>query len=152
MVMVPAMETKKVKIRITKHPREKFYEGFSCTEHNVALCQAMTESSEELFLQKHQPAIKEFIDSCLPEDVIGVYDTKYKVYNTGDCLAVEALNGNNEGEIKKFTVNDLDLALGVATKFAEILYRDKKPFGLVLEKEVSLLINKDMTNEGKSIP
>jgi hypothetical protein len=123
---------KKIKVKITKHPREIFYEGRSTRDHMNGLMQFLNTDP----VIPNPKIVNKFLKTVRVGDIVGVEHNQYKV--------VEFINSNISGidvktnKQKQISLEELTMALG--SGFAEILYRDGKPFGIKLQKEVKVRI------------
>ena len=120
----------KIKVKVTKHPREVFYGGAQRREHMAGMVE---------FLNSN-PTLPDFnivdpwLDTLEIDDVVGVDHNQYRVTDVidGGFVGID-LRSNRE-----FTSNADRLTMAIGSGFAEILYRNGVPFGTDLEKEVTV--------------
>lgn len=135
---------KKVKVQIKDNPRDMYYmRGQQTRDHLKARIEALNAGYEDPDPIK----VQEFLKTLRVEDVVGIDDTAYKVteVNLDDCslmLQNMTKRGHPAAEL------GLDqIGFAIACGFAEILYRDDKPYGIELEKEYTIKIVKHNKSE-----
>ena len=120
----------KIKIKVTKHPREVYYSGAQRREHMCGMVQFL---NTNLTIPSFE-IIDPWLDTLLVDDIVGVEHHQYKVTELVDGGFV----GINLKTKKEFTSDPDRLTVAIGSGFAEILYRDGTPFGTELEKEVTV--------------
>lgn len=128
----PEVKEETVKIKITKHPREMFYEGRSTRDHMEAQLNYLNSSPTV----PDMAIIKPFIQSLRVDDIVGVEHNQYKVLKVTEDNFIGLDMKRNDEFIPEY--DRLTMAIGCG--FAEILYRDNKPYGIEQEKEVKIKI------------
>lgn len=140
-----SVTTRKVKVAVKNHPNDYKYPGSENREYGNAKLYFLDSLSEEevtlysmgVFI-KDMDALEAFVTSVKEGDVVGVGHTKW---------VVKAVNGFNL-EVYSSKTNTFDttvieageLSVNLSIGYAEILYRDGKPFNTELEKEVTVKI------------
>lgn len=153
----------KIKTTIKNHPNEIKYPCRSCQEIIHASYSLLSTLDQEqckllftndLILNEEETA--KLYDEIKVEDIIGVgilrkrgwTANQYKIKEVTDKDFLICENRfNNQIEEISFQ----DVSVGLALGFAEILYRDEKPFGISTEKEynVKIKVNEEDLKEGK---
>jgi len=80
--------------------------------------------------------IRRFVKGLKVGDVVGVEHNQYRV----EKINKEGFSGTNIKTNKEFDVAPTELTIAIGSGFAEVLYRDGKPYGVELEKEVTIKI------------
>ena len=122
----------KVKIKVTKHPREIFYEGRSTRDHMNAQVEYLNSSPTI----PDPKLIKGFVKKLKVGDIVGVEHNQYKV----EKVTKESFVGINLKTKQEYESDQDRLTMAIGMGFAEILYRNGKPYGIELEKEVTVKI------------
>lgn len=133
---------KKVKIKVTKHPRGMFYDGRQTREHLAGLMQYMAKGGKTLDLNR----VEEFVKSVQVNDIVGVEHNQYRVEEVDHHSFI----GENISNKQKKTLTPEDITVALGSGYCEILYRDDKPYGIELEKEVTVkIVNHNKEEETK---
>ena len=122
----------KVKVKVTKHPREMFYDGRSTRDHMNGVMDFLNTSPTV----PDGKLIRRFVKGLKVGDVVGVEHNQYRV----EKINKEGFSGTNIKTNKEFDVAPTELTIAIGSGFAEVLYRDGKPYGVELEKEVTIKI------------
>lgn len=122
----------KVKIKVTKHPREMFYEGRSTRDHMVAQVEYLNTSPTI----PDPKLIKGFVKKLKVGDIVGVEHNQYRV----EEVTKESFVGIDLKTKQEYQYDPDRLTMAIGMGFAEILYRKGKPYGVALEKEVTVKI------------
>ena len=122
----------KVKIKVTKHPREMFYEGRSTRDHMNAQVEYLNSSPTI----PDPKLIKGFLKKLKVGDIVGVEHNQYKV----EEVTKERFSGIDLRSKQEYQYDPDRLTMAIGMGFAEILYRNDKPYGIALEKEVTVKI------------
>ena len=132
----------KVKIKVTKHPREMFYEGRSTRDHMNAQVEYLNTSPTIPDLK----LIKGFVKKLKVGDIVGVEHNQYRVEEVDHHSFI----GENISNKQKKTLTPEDITVALGSGYCEILYRDDKPYGIELEKEVTVkIVNHNKEEETK---
>lgn len=127
-----------VTVKITKHPREMFYQGRTTRDHMAAQLNYLNTSPTI----PNKELIKNFVKKLKVGDIIGVEHDQYKV----GTVAKDNFTGINIKTNQEFFMDDDRLTMAIGMGFAEILYRNDKPYGIQLKKEVTIkIVNKQET-------
>ena len=129
----------KVKIKVTKHPREMFYEGRSTRDHMIAQVEYLNSSPTI----PDPKLIKGFVKKLKVGDIVGVEHNQYRV----EKVTKENFVGIDLKTKQEFEPEQDRLTMAIGMGFAEILYRNGKPYGVELEKEVTVKIHKHTKEE-----
>lgn len=130
-----------VKIKVTKHPREMFYEGRSTRDHMIGLMEFLNKDP----VIPDAKLVAKFLKTVKADDIVGVEHNQYRVVKvTKESLLGTEIKSNRETEL---SLTELTTAVG--SGFAEILYRKGKPYGIELEKEVKVKIVNHTKEEEK---
>ena len=121
-----------VTVKVTKHPREMFYEGRSTRDHMNALMKYM--NTDPVIPDLKQ--IKKFVKGLKVGDIVGVEHNQYRVQGVNKG----SFNGVDIKTDKEYEHDDTRLSLAIGSGFAEVLYRDGNPYGVELEKQVKVKI------------
>jgi hypothetical protein len=121
-----------VKVKVTKHPREMFYEGRSTRDHMTAQLNYLNTSPTI----PDRKLIKSFVKKLKVGDIVGVEHNQYRV---GE-VTKETFSGVDIKTNEEFAMDDDRFTMAIGMGFAEILYRNGKPYGIDLEKEVKIKI------------
>jgi hypothetical protein len=122
----------KVKVKVTKHPREMFYEGRSTRDHMVAQVEYLNTSPTI----PDPKLIKGFVKKLKVGDIVGVEHNQYRV----EEVTKESFVGIDLKTKQEYHSEQDRLTMAIGMGFAEILYRNGKPYGVELEKEVTIKI------------
>lgn len=123
-----------VKVKRVTHPNEGKYPGRMTYDHNLALCkitESMTEEEKNIFSDPegivNQDRLQKFLSDLKEQDIVGIETELYVVDSkTSSGLVCSGVN-------KRFTdhlVENKEIDTALAMGFCEILYRDKKPYGV----------------------
>lgn len=138
------------KVKRTKHPNEWKYPGRSGNEHKMALMKYMkTLTKEEFKLLSQNELVRDpdktenFLNEIQVGDLVGIKDTLYVV----DSKNPEGFTGTirNTEQTKNVTKPTIDF--GLATEFAEILWRGDAPYGIDPEEEIKIAVPKAEVHE-----
>lgn len=129
----------KVKIKVTKHPREMFYEGRSTRDHMIAQVEYLNSSPTI----PDPKLIKGFVKKLKVGDIVGVEHNQYRV----EKVTKENFVGIDLKTKQEYEPEQDRLTMAIGMGFAEILYRNGKPYGVELEKEVTVKIHKHTKEE-----
>ncbi len=135
---------KKVRVQIKENPRDMYYmRGQQTRDHLKARIEALNAGYED----PDPIEVQEFLKTLRVDDVVGIDDTAYKVteINIGDCSLVLQNMTKRGHQAAELGLDQIGFA--IACGFAEILYRDDKPYGIELEKEYTIKIVKHSKNE-----
>ena len=126
-----------VKVKRASHPNEGKYQGRMTYDHNFALItmsQNMTPEQMERFGEPNGivdlERLNKFLNEVQVGDIIGVDTELYSV----EGKTTDGLLCKNDLFLKN---KEIDTALGMG--FCEILYRDKKPYGVSETVNVKIL-------------
>ena len=140
------LSTRTVKVQIKNNPRSMYYTGSPSREHTLAKMRLFAAPDAMKF---DRARVHGFIKSLKTGDIVGVEHYQYRVGKASLrnlTVSVTTARGE-EKELDKDHLN-IQLALG----FAEILYRDDKPYGIETEKEVTVKIVGKKRQEEESSP
>lgn len=135
---------KKVTVQIKNHPRDVFYmRGTSTRDYLKGQLDALNAGYEDPDATK----VREFLETVRVGDTIGVAYTAYKVeeINLSDCSLSLIDMTKRSRPTAELGMGEIGFA--IACGFAEILYRDDKPYGIELEKEYTIKIVKHNKSE-----
>lgn len=124
--------TETVKIRVTKHPREMYYEGSSKRDHMSGMVEYLNTSPKV----PDERLIGRFIKKLRVGDIVGVEHNQYRV----EEITEESFTGVNIKTKAEYVPSPDKLSVAIGSGFAEILYRKGKPYGIKLTKEITLKI------------
>jgi hypothetical protein len=149
----PKVETLDVAVTVKRHPNEFKYLGSERDEHFKGLLEFMhklTPEQHQLF-QKDKlfwepEKTQALFDEIKPDDFVGVNHSTYKVLEKGlKTLTLaeikeyaKAQKANCFYDTVTISLEELSVALGQG--FAEILYRDEKPYGIEQKKIVKVQV------------
>lgn len=132
------------KIKRVKNPNDFKYEGNNGYEHRKAMFDYMgTLSPEDVQLLGQGKLFSslentnKFLDEIKEGDSVGIKEFKYEVVSKSP----NGFTGNVKGKVQPMDVSLEQIDLALATKFAEILYRDGIPYNLE-DEDVQILIKK----------
>jgi hypothetical protein len=137
------------KIKRDKHPNQWKYPGRSGNEHKMAMMKFMRGLSKEQMslLSKNSLILNpentnKFLEEIKVGDLVGVKDTIFKVLSKDET----GFKGepNNSEEMVDVSLGSIDY--GLATEFAEILWRDDSVYGDP-EEEITILVPKSEKKE-----
>lgn len=145
----------KVRVKNKRHPNEVRYCGKMNHDLRMALLKFLSGLSGSQMAQYEKGSLvldpvktKKFISDLKKGDVVGVEDSIYEILSKGS-KSVTAESKYTKVQ-KDFSLAEIDNAL--AKGFAEILYRDNKPYGIEEYSDVDLVIKKEKIKRGVSIP
>lgn len=127
----PTIKDEVIKVKVTKHPREIFYEGRTTRDHMEAQLNYLNSSPVIPDMEK----IKPFVQSLKVNDIVGIEHSRYRVTSVSE----DSFVGVDSKDVEFVPQKDR-LTMAIGCGFAEILYRDDKPYGIDLEKEVKIRI------------
>jgi hypothetical protein len=140
----------KTKVKRNKHPDEWKYPGRNGNEHKMALLSYMRKLSKEQvgLLSKGQfifdpENTNKFFDEIKVGDLVGIKDTTYKVLSKDQ----DGFKGEVRNTDKVVDISLPAIDFGLATGFAQILWRGDAPYGVDAEEEVTILIKKPLEVE-----
>ena len=124
--------TQKVKIKVKDHPREGLYVGRQTREHLNGIMKFMTSSPKIPDLDR----VGAFLKRLKKQDIVGIEYHQYQV------IAVEgsSLRCTNVLNKQEVVISPEDLTMAIGAEFADILYRNDKPFGIKSTKTVTVKI------------
>lgn len=153
-------ETIKVDVKRTSHPNDWKYVGKAGAEHKMAMTEYLEKlTPEQLDAEEgsfifDQTKLNTFLDEVKVNDVLGVNYGKYLVLEKTE-LGLDCKEHITDDEKKKYHISDeeieklrnqklsnSDIDYGLSTGFAEILYRDNKPYGQSETQEVKIVLPK----------
>lgn len=142
---------KKVTVQIKENPRGMYYmRGQQTRDHLKARMEALNAGYD--YDNPDFDKIREFLGTLQVGDTIGLDDTAYKVVkvNIPECsLSLFNLTLAKRGNPPAVDITSETIGFALACGFAEILYRDDKPYGIELEKEYTIKIVKREKEESE---
>lgn len=148
----------KVKVKIKHHPDEQKYAGHTTNDHRDAMLKQLCKMADDYNLPYSDSNFlfdadktKEFLASLKKDDIIGIQHDRYLVTDVPGTheTALNALLVPSKVEAS-VSLQEVDKALEGG--FAQILYRDDKPYGVPEYEEVTFKIinkTKQQTEEEK---
>jgi hypothetical protein len=124
--------TQKVKIKVKDHPREGLYVGRQTREHLNGIMKFMASSPKVPDLDR----VGAFLKRLKKEDIVGIEHNQYQVVAV-EGNSLRCVNVLNKREV---VISPEDLTLAIGAEFADILYRNDKPFGIRSTKTVTVKI------------
>jgi hypothetical protein len=131
-----------VKVKVTKHPREMFYEGRSTRDHMSGMMEYLNGGPTV----PDPKLIKRFVKGLKVGDTVGVEHNQYRV----EQVTKENFVGVDLKTKKEMDLTPELLTIAIGSGFAEVLYRNGKPYGIELEREVKIkIVNHTKEDEPK---
>lgn len=138
------IEEKTIKVKVKHHPDEDRYPGYKSLEYREALLGMMMTypASPDVNFVFDKVATHEFVKTLKPGDVIGLGIDRVHIKSTNIGNDQELVIGMSFMDkcLHSFSLQEIDKA--VKMSFAQILYRDDKPYGIDEEQELKLKIIK----------
>lgn len=145
-------EVIETKVKRDKHPNQWKYPGRSGNEHKMALLKYMQTLNKDQFgllaknkLISNEENTMNFFNEIKTGDLVGIKDTLYKVVSKNE----NSFSGEISLKNKTVEIDLPTIDFSLATGFAEILWRDDKPYGVDEEESVSFYVEKKKEEEKK---
>lgn len=139
--------TKTVKVAVTEHPRHKRYPNSGTREFMCAQMMYVAGGGDISDSPSNRETVDRFAGTLRVGDVIGIGNYTYVIEDRGGCGCSPPPYANDVALVARSTktkqlasVPYSEAATALAIGYAEILYRGGKPYGVELEKEVTVKI------------
>lgn len=139
--------TRTVKVAVTEHPRHKCYPNCGTREFMRAQMMYVAGGGDISGGTSNREAVDRFTSTLRVGDVIGIGNYTYVIEDRGGDGCSPPAYANDVALVARSTkakqlvsLSYGDVATALAIGYAEVLYRNGKPYGVELEKEVTVKI------------